>query len=235
MTAVEGAVTRLGARTDWPELAAWLPESAHVRRALAALLAVDVGFFVLTVLNHADVIGGHGFYLDQEYGAAPLVQIGMLGTTAVLLWVTAAQPRVRLLAVWAAVFTYVSADDGLRIHEWGGRRWSAAGLFGVGPVESYLVGEMVTFAVAGVVIVATIVWASRRLDDPGRRDNLLLWGALGALVIAGTVMDVVHTVFEDTKLDVFLEIAEDGGELVASTFAVAYAADIFLRRRAPVV
>ncbi len=211
---------------------------------LVVLLVADLAFAAASVahLIAADDVGDRTgpWILETDGGYAE--QFGYLQQTAIalLLLVLAFQTRRAVFAAWGSVYAFALADDSLRLHENRGawladrleaRLWFPDGLLGLRAND---LGEILVWGLLAVLPLAAVVLLHRRSDPVTRRTSLVLAALLAAYVVCGGVIDQVHVLVMDTPIGDAVGTLEDGGELVALSLTVAYAAARVLsaRRRA---
>lgn len=134
---------------------------------------------------------------------------------------------------WAATFLYVGIDDTIQIHEHAGvdlvrLLGGHDSQFGIRHQD---IGELLSWAVAGAIF-GYVLWRTWRTGSAdAKADGLQLAGAFGLLLFCGMFLDTVDRVIDTGWHQILrlMVIAEDGGELVALSLAVASVV-AFLRR-----
>lgn len=206
--------------------------------AVAAFVLVDV---VLRLFYRAD--GSvlplvHRLYMNLSIGrdnsVAELFNHGMAFSAALLFIVTAVAARSRVCLALGMFLATAWIDDAAQFHEQVGRafggRFPKAEFLGVGAIH---LGELVAWALIGVVLLALIYWASRRILPGDRTVIRLVLLPVLLLIASAVVVDVVHVPFAGTDLDAAFLYLEDGGEMVAMALIASVA--LYLARNAEAV
>lgn len=208
------------------------------RALLAALLIADAvmiaGYVAFAYAEHYG-IQGSPFYGNLKFsfvdgGYPEMYGYGKQVLIAVLLLATHAATRQAVYRMLAVLFAVCVLDDALALHEAFGSYLAAhAGI----PVR---VGELVGWAVIGLVPVLAVVAGYRRSDPRSRADAQAVLVGFALLLFFAVGMDVVHGVIGRfvSGFQTVLTVAEDGGELFALTLICALSLGIFRRRRASV-
>lgn len=207
---------------------------------LGALLAVDFGFLVLHRLwQGSDPETGAGRFGDDRYslyadgGFAELWGYGQALAAALLLVLLFRRWHQPVHAAWAALFVVIAVDDAAQVHERVGE-WLATSLdlpelIGLRAQDA---GELAVWAALAAGLVAMIVVTHRRSDPRARTHVRPLGLAVGFLVAAGVGLDMLAIIVkEGTRTYRLVSTAEDLGELVALSVAVAVAARLLQRAR----
>ena len=138
---------------------------------------------------------------------------------------------------WAAALTVIVLDDSLGWHERGGAWLARAGvapeLLGLPRQE---LGELITWALLGVPILA-VLWLTHRVSPArARQDSWWLAGLSLVLLFFGIGVDGVHEVVEEltdnSVVDLLVTFAEGGGELAGMSGLLAYVVYVVRRRPA---
>jgi len=167
--------------------------------------------------------GSYGEWLGHIIEA--LVVAGL-----VVLW---RRTRAAHLLVWALTYLYVAIDDTIQIHEHVGRLLiSLTGghdnQFGIRTQD---IGELVSWAIAGAVFGSALYLTYRSASEDIRWIGRRLAAAFGMLVFCGMVLDTLDRVIDPTWHQVMrvTMLAEDGGELLALSLALAFVASLLER------
>lgn len=156
---------------------------------------------------------------DRGFGEA-FFAVKMLWLALLGAWV-AHRHRSSVLAAWSACAIFLLLDDQLRLHERFGR------LFGMrfeslGYLGSHL-GEIVWLGGAGLAIAGVLVVLHLRSGPEAKAISAVLFAVFAVLVLFGVVVDGLHGVL--VRVDAVaptLAVAEDAGELVVLSAAVAF-------------
>lgn len=191
------------------------------RWLVVCLLAVD-GFFIAVGLATSpgwlDSLGlgrlSRELALGPEKSLPSLFLLGKWTATATLLWFLHAVRGVRIHAFWAAVVSYLIADDLLEMHERVGRLLAGGGATGL----RLQLAESVLTLIVGVIVLYAL-WRSHRrpLSEDVRRFSHRLVAVMVALLVVGVAFDLLHTLGAGPSRDL-AGLLEDGGELVVGTF-----------------
>ena len=115
---------------------------------------------------------------------------------------------------WALVFTYLLVDDSMQAHERIGA-WFAdtLALPEVGSLRPVDIGELITSAIAGLVLLSFLTVSYLRASIDARHFARMLAMGIAGLVFFGIVLDMIH--FEKGYLlDKAMGAIEDGGEMI---------------------
>jgi hypothetical protein len=131
---------------------------------------------------------------------------------------------------WALLFAYFLADDAFQLHERMGT-WIAEGIFFKPPfrLRTQDLGELVVTITAGMILLpsflAAYYFGPRRIRLVFH-DLLLLLAVLLAFAVG---IDMVHAAFIGSpRIELYLGVIEDGGELIAVSLFLWY---VFLLAR----
>ncbi|WP_116083093.1 hypothetical protein [Tropicimonas sp. IMCC34011] len=148
---------------------------------------------------------------------------------AVALLIAAKRGAGEMTRSFGYIFLIILFDDSLELHERVGE-WLATGL-GVPALPGLRVedsGELMIWALWGV-IAALLLFRGWRRDGPeGRRFGLILTGLIGLLAVFGILGDMAHVMaarggMDDSAAAIILAAVEDGGELLVASLMVAFA------------
>lgn len=149
---------------------------------------------------------------DRSYGE--LWQYGKelaMGVAFLLLY---RRRRLRIYAVWSALFFLFLADDALKLHETGGTAIvRALGLSPLWGLRAQDFGELAAIAPAGIALLAAFVWTYRGADRRARSLSLAMIGLIGVLAFFGVFGDMLHSWMTSSRE--YFAIFEDGGEMLA--------------------
>lgn len=201
------------------------------RQWLVLLLAMDGVFFALHGGYRVGLTQDWLFDLSRDRGYAEMFQYTKEFWIVLLLAATASRSGDRLLWLWSALFAYILCDDAFQFHEtmgaWVAQHWQLASWLGTRALDY---GELAFLAVVGLVVACLfglMVWPGRVKITAANRDLLLLFGLL---VFFGVGVDWLHGIADRYGLH-GIGMAEDGGEMVATSLIVAYSADLVRRAR----
>lgn len=204
---------------------------------LVVLLALDLTAIVSDVLataaKHLDLLShddaANLFRLDTEYGISAYYGYAKLFATAGLLALLSRQRQSRAFALLATVFFYAALDDSLLLHERAGRALASldpmglfAGTFGHG------LAEAAYFGVVGLAILGLLAAAVRTVAGPDRPAVLILTGLMLVIGFCAVAVNLMEAALADISRIAMkaLSLADDGGELVASTLALVLSAGL---------
>jgi hypothetical protein len=134
--------------------------------------------------------------------------------------------RQPVYAAWAMVFSIVVADDSLMLHERASHYFVGAlgipALPGLRPHES---GELLAWAMIGIVLVGILWWGFARSGRSARIAGAVLALAFAALIFFAIGLDILHVAFAQTgtALYALFAVLEDGGEMLSIGLACALA------------
>ena len=178
--------------------------AAHVAADLAGLDAGDGTARLLSLDREGSWGEGYG-YLKYLWAGVTL----LLLPRARARWVSPVP------TTWGVLLLLLMADDALRLHERAGRFVAgAADLPAVGAMTPAQLGELAVVAAVGGPVVVVLAVAHLLAAPADRGLSLRLAALLGLLVLAGVVVDAVHSVLG--RADLLLVLLEDGGELVVA-------------------
>lgn len=196
---------------------------------LLALDAVHILLHSIGWLRHRPVVP-RLVDLGQDWSLPTVYTYATWAITIALLTVCWQRTRTPVFTSLAAVFAVLLADDALQLHEKLGYaalvRWKLPALPGLRQQDT---GELVVFAVMGVIVVGLLavgmLWTS-----PARR-SVGWWfiGCLVALAVVGVIFDMAHIAVLKTLpmgrlrtlLGFLVGVAEDGGQLMVASVILA--------------
>lgn len=198
---------------------------------LRLLIVADLVFFALHGVYRLGLSQDLLLDLTRDRGYAEVFQYVKEFWIVLLLAGTAARSGDRLLWLWSALFVYVLCDDALRWHETMGAWISDHGQFvALLGTRARDYGELTFFSSVGSVVaglLGVMLWRGRDKVTAAHLDLLLLFGLL---VFFGVGIDWLHAIADSYGMR-GTGLLEDGGEMIAMSLILAYAAD--LARRAP--
>ena len=161
------------------------------------------------------------------------VQLLAAVVALVLVWRAS---RVSVYGAWALAFTALVADDFFQIHERVGEVLvDTFSLPAVAGLRAQDVGELVVWAVAGIVLGVLLVVTHRRASPRHRSDSWLLAAATVVLALFAVALDMVDAVVKrltgQGTLTSLMDYAESGGELLTMTLMLFVALAIWVRQR----
>jgi hypothetical protein len=206
-----------------------------------ALIALHVTLVVATRLDLLVPAPWHvGAMLTTDRGLPEVYLHAKWLAAALLLGSAALRQRIPLYAGFAVLFLIVLADDSLSLHENGGT-WLAEALSlpAVLGLRAKDPGEIMVWAALGVPALAAIVLGWRRTAPADRGLALPLALTLAALVFVAAGLDMLHIMVGSamdhgrarTLVMLAFDVAEDGGEMLLGTVAVALGLVARLSRR----
>jgi hypothetical protein len=188
-----------------------------------AFFAVDGLLIGGDMLIRSGVLSDVRLWLGREGGYAEWWQYAKASGIAALLTRMAVDRRSAVLLVWAALFAYVVGDDAGQWHERAGMYiGDALRLPSIGSMRSNHLGELVYLGLVGSVLLGALAAALMRggWRDAAFSRDMVLW--VGALAAFGVVLDAVHSLVRQTRLNAAVAIAEDGGEMVVLTLLLLH-------------
>ncbi|NDU99590.1 hypothetical protein [Pseudoroseicyclus tamaricis] len=206
-----------------------LPADRLARTVLYLLLLGDVCLVgVSTLLELRLILGGevngrlHNLMrLNNDFGVPECFNF-LKWSIALLAFGLAWLPGRRLASLCLLLITaLIFADDIGQIHEAVGARLAAA-VEGPGPLGLRIedVGELVYWALQGLVVLALLVAAYRAGDGVERAFVLAFGLAIGGMIVAGAGFDMLHSAVDRPLwLHRVIAVAEDGGEMVFISLA----------------
>lgn len=212
-------------------------------RSTVILLAAIVAFFVLmdivlrSLYNADGTVPAvvHRLYMFLSIGRdntlAEIFNHGVAFSAAILFFAAAAASRSRVCLALAGFMGIAWLDDSAQYHERIGRAFGARfpeiKAFGVGAVH---IGELVAWCTIGIVLLAMILWSSRRVLAGDRTVLRLAMPLILLLIFCAVIVDVVHVPFAGTPFDAAFMYLEDGGEMIAVALIATLA--LYLARNA---
>jgi hypothetical protein len=197
---------------------------------LVLLLSADIVFIVLHVIigvfnpnPEFCNLTGICAYMDSYH------LIKMLWIIILLLYVLKITKHYGY-AAWTLMFTCFFIDDAFWLHQKFGDR--IATLFpGFGmPARFY---ELAVLAIAGLALLALIIWLYRRGPVAFQKVSLDMSLFLATLVFFGIIVDIADTIGLGRTLVAGLQFVEDGGELVVDSLILWYVFLLALRQGKP--
>lgn len=198
---------------------------------LVCLLAIDMVFMALHVLQILLLEPGAD---PSSFLADPRMSLGTDGgyaewygyakqiSSVVVLVLIYRRVRGPAYVAWALTVLVVFVDDFFLVHETLGGE--IAERLGLGPafgLRGQDFGELITWAILGVCLLVVLVIAHRRSAPEVRRDSRVLAALLLALGFFGVVVDMLH-IKATGRLERFMGLSEDGGELVVLSVVAAF-------------
>jgi hypothetical protein len=211
------------------------------KRLIAAFLIVDlsaIAWFVLARLLdelevRSDLYELEWLRMTADNSLPEWVNYLQLGILVLVFSRLARRRRVLLFAAFAWLFAVVLADDAFGIHETAGRfladTLELPAPLGLRPHD---VGELVAFAVLGLIVVSPLLLGLRRADPASRPTGMALLIPLGCLLLCAVVVDQLYHGYAHSFFGagILLDVVEDGGEMLAITVTLAVAIGEQLRR-----
>lgn len=156
-----------------------------------------------------------GIGLGRDRSLAEIVGYGFSFLAAVLFFLVWMERQSRALMFLFLLMTFIWLDDAARYHERvGGWLSDALSLSAVGGLRAQDLGELLAWALAGIVLLSALVFAMMR-RSPGDLGILgLVFMCFLLLVACGVVFDMLH-VLAPFDLGGVIGVLEDGGEMIA--------------------
>ncbi|WP_165244088.1 hypothetical protein [Paludisphaera soli] len=192
--------------------------------ALGLILA-DLVVIAMHIVQWATHFAPRGFSLGDDRGFGERFQYAKLLALVALLALLHRRQQWPIHAALVLVFGYLLVDDALMIHERLGEhlaeRYALSPAFGLRAVDF---GELIVSAVAGSVLLAQLGLAYWFGGSEERVVGRNFIGLLLLLAFCGVGFDMLHIMLR--AFDSTMEILEDGGEMIAVSLMVAYAASL---------
>ena len=197
------------------------------------LLAIDVFWIVLFLVVETlwdmgidDLLlsDRREFSLTSDHSIPEWFNYAQTSLVVVLLAWLARSTREWVYAAFTLVFAVVLLDDSLEIHESVGKYFvrllDIRPILGLYPKD---VGEVIAWAIIGSLVAPLVVWALARSSRAHRGNGLALLLSFGVLLICAVGVDQLYSNFRYSFFGSgnLLDIAEDGGEMIAITTACA--------------
>lgn len=184
-------------------------------RVLWILLGADVVFIGLyAIYGLTEVLTDPRFGLIEDWSYGESFNYLKELSIVVLLVFMAFRRRSYAYLVWAAVFTYILADDSTQIHERMGEIFAAGlGFTAVNSWRAVDFGELLWFGLSGTVMLSGIYWGYRIGGRAEREMATMLGLLLLALAFFGVALDM-PVIRATGLLDKAWGAAEDGGEML---------------------
>lgn len=195
-----------------------------LKGVLLLLLSVNAAFIVLNVLLRGEAFD-FNFDIDRDrkypemflYGKEALIVL-LMAMAAVRNRSPAVRNRSLLYLCWSLLFLYLLLDDSLMIHETLGvvvaQEIGYSSWLGLSPADFGELSVWAFFGVPPVLAIAILqIFFCRGCRSAEWSQYLLI--TLGALVLTGGVLDMLHQAFlqDHPLLERLLRVAEDGGEM----------------------
>lgn len=176
----------------------------------------DISFIILHIVYLASNFSiSDAFSIEKDRGYAEIFQYLKTYWSALLLVYCAFQRRSLHYLSWALLFFYLLLDDAVRIHEKLGfmmsRQLKIPDMFNLRGGDF---GEIAISASAALLLLGMIGIAYRFGDRLFRQFSKYFIAMLFALAFFGIVVDLLHTAVQGSALQPFLELLEDGGEMI---------------------
>lgn len=174
------------------------------------------------------------FSLDSNVGLGQLFSSAQTLLLIGLLVQLARQTRETLYLAFGAIFLIVLVDDAFALNQvLGGIVVPALGIVDLPGIKAESVGEMVVYALVAAPLLAVVAAAFARAAPGHRAAGMGFLSLLIMLTFFATVMDLVHLAFINSfyASQLVLEVAEEGGEMLAQSLALLLA--LALVRRPP--
>jgi hypothetical protein len=201
---------------------------------LLLLVSVDVIFIVLHITNRFNPLPPlarlYRIDLDQSYPEI-FQYIKFLWIAILFIYLMISRHRTHYFA-WVLVFIYFFFDDSVEIREGFGRYFSAN--YDFSPFLNLRlqdIGELIATAILGLVLLVGLVWDYVKGDSIFRRESIAMFLFIGVLVFFGTVLDMVHVMFDPRSTTGFIiALIEDGGEMLIASLTLWYVFLLAIRR-----
>jgi hypothetical protein len=204
---------------------------AAILIGLSLLLTCDLAFMVLHVVSRTIDWNQPWLRLDLEGSLAERFQHAKEAAIAAALGAIGWRTRSAVFAGWSLLFTYLLLDDGLQLHERGGRHLAdSLGLPAALGLRPRDFGEIGVSLAAASVLFPLILVGYRIARDDHRAISRRLMVLLLFLVFFGIGVDMLHIAIDHLPVK-GLSVLEDGGEMVAMTLILTYVAMTWVQLR----
>jgi hypothetical protein len=208
--------------------------SRYLLALVLALLAVDLFWTLyfgvgklLHYLERYSTLYYHKELLITTDGGLPELYLYLKTLVVVALLVRLFQATGQpAYAALGGVFLVVLLDDLMEIHEYVGR--NLVPILDLQPISGLRardVGEVITWAGLGVLVLPLLWFGLWRSDRRHRGNGLAFLIPFGLLLFSAIFIDQLYGDFSDAFFGagILLDMAEDGGEMVAISLACALA------------
>ncbi len=211
-------------------------DEARSSLLLLLLLSADYAFIILHIINRINPFEEPRlFRLDIDGSHSEFYQYIKFFWIIVLLISVLIATRSKGYLSWILVFSYFLLDDALQIHEdWG---LVFGNLVAIDPplgLRERDVGEVVVFALFGIVLMAGVAWAYFRSSKTFRNvsKDLLIFTAVFVFFVV--FVDVIHAAFSfGSIMNTVVVILEDGGEMLIVSLMLWYSYVLALKEGEP--
>lgn len=203
-------------------------------KILALLLSTDLFFIFLhlahkaaRIFNTFDTLREEVFSVSVDLGLAEAFQyVKEFWIVLLMVWMVI-KMRKTLYLGWVLLFTYLLLDDMLSIHEELGTLITKS--LGLDPEYAIIaqfriqdIGELSVSVFFGGLFILLILFAYLRGDAQLRQNFRTLLGFLLMLVAFGVGVDAFDRLLNAKILKELGKLIEDGGEMIAMSFACWY-------------
>ena len=211
-------------KKDWFTHVVKVFRQKKTRKFLIILLAIDL-FFVPIHFIHSftDSLNSDFFNIKTDLGLAESFGYLKWILCIFLLYKLRKIESSRLYYIWMVIFLYIWLDDMFRGHERLG--WHIANLLdgevmGLRPQPA---GEFLALMFSGLAILVAVglsFFYGSKFFKKFSFGMILIFFILGFFVIG---LDAIHTMnSSDSNYDFWMGLLENGGEMLVSSFVVAY-------------
>jgi hypothetical protein len=197
-------------------------------RFLLLLLLGDLFFVILHIINEY-TLQTSLFDVTADRKLPEIYQYFKFAAICLLLKHAAGKRTARQYYAWIAFFTYLLLDDSLRIHDKMekvlAKLFTFEPMFGL-TLKNY--GELAVSAIAGSILLIPLLWAYLTGSRAFRAISHRLVVLIGLLVFFGVVVDVGRGVV-NIHIGMFMDLIEDGGEMIAASLITWYAFKVAAR------
>ncbi|MGC1306838.1 MAG: hypothetical protein WA885_06385 [Phormidesmis sp.] len=204
------------------------------------LLGIDFAFIAASMVRYRlrFFFNEELLSVGQDGGYAEQFQYVKLMAIILLLGLAALATKSALIGGWAIIFSILLADDKLILHEKWGEKF--AEWFSIQPMfylRAIDYGELMVFAMWGIIAVAILV-ATSRIDRSfiARQLSKGLLLSLGGLALFGGAFDMLHIAARNfyglsPRGENLFDALEDGGEMIVVSLALWFIYQIYLKVR----
>lgn len=186
------------------------------------LIAVHLGIAASRVLTGGEFTTI--FSLRREGGVSEFYEYLLSAAVVILMGTVFVRSRIRAFAFVSALFAFILVDGSLLYHERVGLALSSyLDLPGSGSLLPSDLGEMIAWAVAGLVLVPLLVWCLMHMTHVDLGVYLVYGLVMLALAFFAVGVDVIHAMLREAGVEQVMGTVEDGGELLVLCAAAACA------------
>jgi len=190
---------------------------------LLLLVVADCGFIFLHILLITGVLDSPLLSLGHDRGYSEIFQYIKEFWIIALLLIVLTKTRTTGYGVWALLFLYLLLDDALQLHETFGvylaNRIDLNSIVGL-RIQDF--GELAISATAAALLLMSLILPYLRGAPAFRQTTKHLLLLILSLAFFGVFVDMLHVMFRSWNIAAFLEVVEEGGEMLVVSVIVWY-------------